>query len=92
MIDAEKLADILRTLIEVHGFQPPILFAMIAINGSTVTGYYYQHDDHLECKFTSQILKDHFTLPVNIMFVDSSTGNAVRVVLNAKQEHQYFLN
>jgi hypothetical protein len=92
MIYAEQFAVILHTLIEVHGFQPPICFAMIAVNGSTMTGYYYQHDDHLECRLTSQNVNDNFALPVNIMFVDSESGNAARVVLDARQTPQYFFH
>jgi hypothetical protein len=93
MVDAEKLADILRTLIELHGFNPPSFFAMIGLNGSSVNGHYYHHDDHLECELTSDNVKGNgFTLPINIMFVDGNTGNAARVLLDAKQKPQYFLH
>jgi hypothetical protein len=81
----------LHMLIDEHGFQPPIFMAMVAANGSTLTGTFYGPD------LTSEITSSHdvdgmYKMPINVMFVDSITGNAVRVTIEKPGQTTYTIN
>jgi hypothetical protein len=89
----EQLSEILRTLVEDHGFGMPIYVAMIGLNGSSAIGRYDQEGDHLGFEMLSQSVKGGtFGLPINVMLVDGTTGNAARVLLSKDNKPQYFLH
>ena len=80
-----RLAECLTHILEV-GFQAPLYFAAIGINGAAVTGRYRQvSDGSLDCDILTDHMPDgQMLLPINIMFTDSR-GEASRVVIAQHQ-------
>jgi hypothetical protein len=65
------------------GFQFPIHFAAIAINGSVIAGVFKDAPagERRDCEvLTKHILDAGFELPINVMYVDAS-GGAARMVI-----------
>jgi hypothetical protein len=65
---AERLESLLN-----EGFDLPMQFAAIAVNGSSINGSYEPDDEGgLKPKITAQSFEAAgFQLPINIMFVDA---------------------
>jgi hypothetical protein len=79
-------SDSIRQLLE-SGFEMPIHFAAVGINGAVVAGTYraLPHGS-FECQITVQTMKpEGLTAPVNVMYVDRR-GEAALVVLRPTLE------
>jgi hypothetical protein len=80
-------SDSIRKLLE-SGFEMPIHFAAVGINGSVVAGTYTAAPNgrSFECQITVRTVKpEGLTAPVNVMYVDRR-GEAALVVLRPAQE------
>lgn len=81
----DMLAGFLEELIGDHGYQLPIYWAAISVNGSIFAGAYEQATVGLDCKvFAEHSPTGMFVAPVNIIFVDSR-GEAARTVLEGPE-------
>jgi hypothetical protein len=83
-MDAQALARILDALLE-RGYQLPIHCAVMGVNGSLVAALFSKMagEDRVLTTCTAQhFVDDGFTLPINMLFVDSR-GEAMRVLLEA---------
>jgi hypothetical protein len=77
-----------------RGFEPPFYFSCVAVNGAMVYGRYagIEGQEGMECDLlASHTPESGFAMPINLMIVDQR-GEAARVLLNASQEIQLFLN
>ena len=65
-----------------RGFEFPIHFAVISVNGGISAGSFEQRENGgFECKFLAEhSVEAGLQLPINIMFVDSKSGDAARVL------------
>jgi hypothetical protein len=89
-MDAEALAGILDALLE-RGFQLPIHCAVMGVNGSLIAALFDKaaDEDRLFTTCTAQhFVDDGFTLPINMLFVDSR-GEATRVLVEANGSAQF---
>ena len=92
-MDTEQLGEMLQVLLNEHGFTPPLYVAIVAKNGSSVIGAYRESGQGLDFQILAQHVEDEFfAVPVNVMVVDSATGNAARVLLSANEKPKYFLH
>lgn len=83
-MDAQALARILDTLLE-RGYRLPIHCAVMGVNGSLIAALFSKvaGEDRVLTTCTAQyFVDDGFTLPINMLFVDSR-GEAMRVVVEA---------
>ncbi|OGP93617.1 MAG: hypothetical protein A2157_03790 [Deltaproteobacteria bacterium RBG_16_47_11] len=92
MLETE-LGKILETLLN-HGFEPPLYWATIAVNGAMAMGRYILNTESgdLDC----QIIASHdvggtFGIPINMMFTDRD-GDAARVVTGRSEEPEVIFN
>ena len=76
--------DSVQQLID-QGFEMPIHFAAIGINGSVVTGTYRRsrRNGGFDCQITARTKDNSLTPPVNIMYVDRK-GEAALVGISPK--------
>lgn len=89
-MDAESLAGILDALLE-RGFQLPIHCAVMGVNGSLVAALFDKAADEYRFSTTctaQYFVDDGFTLPINILFVDSR-GEATRVFVEVNGSAQF---
>jgi hypothetical protein len=84
---AKEIRVALEKLLD-EGWELPIHFAMISVNGCIMAGSYeMQNDDTILPKVvTHHAPQPGFILPVNLMFVDSKTGEAVRMIFERDAE------
>ena len=88
---AQSLGKALYEAVE-RGFAVPIHVIAIGSNGALIAGY-YDSDHPRDLRFEATIEYDRpegYTLPINIMVIDSATGNAFRLFV--KQEAEYLVN
>jgi len=93
---AQQLGECIEALL-VHGFELPLYFTCMSVNGMMVYGCYTEGEgeDGLHCDIRASYgSEEGFVIPLNIMFVDQR-GKAARVVLRDPTEPeniQVFLN
>jgi hypothetical protein len=81
--------DSIRQLLD-HGFEMPIHFAAVGVDGSVVAGTYSpsgRGGAGVDCQITLQTEDKSLSPPVNIMFVDRRGESAVIVVRQQTESH-----
>lgn len=88
-LDSEYGAEILRTLLD-KGFQLPIYWVAVGINGSILAAQYEASGDKdLTCNFLIEHCPSGTVqFPINMMFVDSQ-GQAARVLIKGPDKVEY---
>ena len=87
------LSDCISELLK-RGFDPPLYFTCIAVNGCMVYGRYrwVEGEEGMHCDlFASHTPESAFAFPINLMVVNQR-GKAARVLVDTSQEIQLFLN
>jgi hypothetical protein len=77
-----------------RGFELPLYFTCVAIDGAMVYGHYAgtEGEEGMECDILATYTPESvFPLPLNLMIVDQR-GEAARILIDASQEIQLFLN
>lgn len=71
-----EMSNVLENLLH-SGFETPLYWAMISVNGCILTGYYKTSSEAMEAKITTEYFPEStFILSINIIFVDKK-GDAL---------------
>jgi hypothetical protein len=84
----QHITAIFQKLLE-QGFHLPIHVAVLAVNGSVFAGAFTGNAFEPSAQHS---VGGGFTLPINIMLVDSETGDAARVVLRNFDQEDYSIS
>ena len=71
------------------GWELPIHFALVSVNGSVIGGLYERQDDGRIRPSLTTAPRGRFLLPINMMLVNRGTGAAVRVVFEHGAEPKF---
>jgi hypothetical protein len=78
---SEELGQCITALLD-YGFEPPLYFTCMAVNGAMVYGRFafVEGEEELHCDIlAAHETENEFAVPVNIIFVDQA-GQAARVL------------
>lgn len=85
----DELTGILEQCIA-QGFTVPLYVVIVGANGAVLAAHYLQAEQGLKAKTVAQHSVDGgFTLPVNLMIVDSTGEKAARVTFEASGETRW---
>lgn len=74
---AEAMAQMIKSLVETHGFELPIHVAVVSMDGRFVCGTYFFNTDGERCfDIAVGTSKEHWRAPITLVFVESKTGKA----------------
>jgi len=87
---SHHIAAVVEQLLE-GGFEFPIHLVAVAVNGSIIAGSFAGPGKGFETS-AHQTIGEGFTLPINLMFVNSKTGEAARILINGPDQTEYTIN